>query len=116
MPYYSRYNAPYGALLRYGYRNIHRLYYARCGAFCCVVRCRLGVVYWQGRGARSIGLFFAFWRYCQGRKMLLTANAGRLDAIPPEGERAPPPRREGVRRVAENFKKNKKDYKLSFSY
>lgn len=37
MPYYSRCNALYGALLRYGYTDIPRLYYARCGAFCCVV-------------------------------------------------------------------------------
>nr|DAR11765.1 MAG TPA: NADH-ubiquinone oxidoreductase [Caudoviricetes sp.] len=48
--------------------------------------------------------------------MLLTADAERREGIPPGGKRTPPPCREGVRRVAENFKKNKKDYKLSFSY
>ena len=42
--------------------------------------------------------------------MLLTADAGRLDAVPPEGERAPPPCREGVWRVAEKYKKTVRKY------
>lgn len=41
MPYYSRYNAPYGALLRYGYRGIYTAYImpvvGRSVALCAVV-------------------------------------------------------------------------------
>lgn len=62
MPYYSRCNVLYGALLRYGYTDIPRLYYARCGAFCCVVGgmpCKLYLC-----GARS-GVRQAVRRYCR---------------------------------------------------
>ena len=63
---------------------------------------------------RGMRIYTAYIMPVAGRSVALWAVC--LASCTPEGERAPPPCREGVRRVAENFKKNKKDYKLSFSY